>query len=159
MRFRKYFTWMILVFLVLTLWFATASGIGLAASNNSRIPPTLDYVYGLVRVNGKFVPEGTMISAWCNNEVMVAEEPTIMDNGEAWYALDIPADDPETIEKDGCITGDEVYFKINFQVNGENQVLDAEQIKNWVADGFSRLDLSATYESDGNAVFLPIILR
>lgn len=160
MRYRKYFILIILVFLVFPMWFTSYSGIGLAAPDKSRTPPVQpDYVYGLVRVNGAFVPEGTLISAWCNNEVMVAEESTILYQGEAWYSMDVPPDDPDTTGKDGCISGDEINFKINYKINEEYQILDAEETKQWVAEGYSTLDLSANFDTVENKVFLPIILR
>jgi hypothetical protein len=90
-------------------------------------------VVGRARVDGIFVPEGTRISAWCNG-VNVTEEPTIDYEGEAWYVLDIPAENPSI---PGCNSSEVISFKI--------AGFDADQDPvPWAAGGYTELDLTAT---------------
>ena len=99
--------------------------------------PTMPHqVYGLAKVNAVFfVPEGTPVSAWCSGE-KVAEELTVEYGGESWYSLDVYPDNPGTAEKDGCVSGEVIYFKI--------AGYDAVQTVPWVAETSTRLDLSAS---------------
>ena len=105
-----------------------------SASTIRELPPNPHQVYGLVRVDGNFVPAGTPVSAWCNG-IEVEEAFSKEYEGESWYNLDIPGDNPDTPETDGCTNGDPVSFKI-----GD---LDADQTITWSAGGITELDLSA----------------
>ncbi|HEY9121664.1 MAG TPA: hypothetical protein VIM80_01575 [Brevefilum sp.] len=126
----------------------------IATPGRSDVPPVQpDYVFGKVRINGAFVPAGTSVSAWCDG-VMVAETMTIIETvgeeDQSWYSLEIPADDPLTLDKDGCIDGEEVAFKIN--------AFDADQSKLWVEGGvpLEPYDLSV---NNLLGIFLPLILK
>jgi hypothetical protein len=137
---------LILIFLVLAIFQAWLSE-GLAAPQTREDPPSIPHqVYGLVRVNGAFVPAGTSVSAWCGM-VRVAEDATIMYEGQAWYNLDIPA---ENAEMPGCSSGDLVSFMIGN--------LEADQTLDWVEGGISRLDLLASGQINLN-IYLPLIIR
>jgi len=114
-----------------------------ASERPLSVPELPDYVYGQVRISGSFVPAGTSISAWCGG-VMVAESVTIEDS---WYDLEIPADDQATPEKDGCLSGEEITFKVGN--------LDAVQVKAWVSGGYTLIDLTA----EGLEIYLPLILK
>ena len=140
----KYLTILSLLFVAFLMLFGGNNLSSLAASERPLSVPELpDYVFGQVRISGSFVPVGTNVSASCGN-VIVAESTTIEDG---WYDLEIPADDQETPEKDGCVSGDDVAFKIGN--------LDAEQSKPWISGGNTQLDLTA----EGLEVFLPLILK
>lgn len=114
-----------------------------APESPSDVPELPDYVWGQVRINGSLVPVGTNVSASCSG-VMVAESSTIEDG---YYDLEIPADDPITPEKDGCVSDEEVTFYVgNFE---------AEQIKLWRSGGNAQLDLSV----EGYEIFLPLAIK
>ena len=108
-----------------------------APAEPQSIPTQPHQVFGLATVDGvHFVPEGTPVSAWCGG-IKVAEELTFDYSGETWYSLDVPADDPNTLGKDGCVSNEPINFKIaNF--TAEHTPL------NWVEGGYTRLDLNAT---------------
>ena len=114
-----------------------------ASESPSDVPELPDYVWGQVMINGSLVQVGTNVSASCEG-VIVAESSTVEDG---WYDLEIPADDPGTPGKDGCVSGEEVAFGV------EN--LDAEQTKIWSSGGNTRLDLSA----EGFEIFLPLAIK
>lgn len=149
----KLFSLLLLVISIFMVLFG-AHQESIAAPGRSDIPPVQpDYVYGRVRINGAFVPAGTSVSAWCDG-VIVAETTTIIetveDENQSWYSLEIPADDPLTLDKDGCINGEVVAFKIN--------AFDAEQSKVWVEGGvpLEPFDLSV---NNLRGIFLPLILK
>lgn len=126
----------IFVLLAAAIWFTTSRG-GLAApAETQSTPDQPHYVLGRAKVDGVFVPEGTWVSAWCGG-IKVAEEQTIEYMSESWYSVDVPADDPSTSEKNGCINGDMISFKVaGFDA-------DQEPVP-WVAGGYTELDLTAT---------------
>jgi len=99
-------------------------------------PPIMPHqVFGLVRVNGVFVPEGILVSAWCGG-VKIVERATEDYEGQSWYLLDIPPDDLATPQKDGCISGELISFKIAER--------DADQTLAWSANGITEFfDLTA----------------
>lgn len=124
--------------------------IGQAASTQIDPVPIIPHqVFGWVKINDSFVPEGTVVSAWCDG-IKVAEEQAIEYADESWYRLDVPADDPITPGKDGCEAGD----VISFQVDG----FQADQTENWAAEGISRVDLTAL-STPLNQIFIPIIVK
>ena len=108
-----------------------------AAPAASQSIPTMPHlVYGLVRVNEiYFVPEGTPVSAWCGG-AKVAEDFAVEFEDESWYSLEVPANDPNSPEKDGCVSGEVISFKI--------AGYEADQTVPWVAESLSYLDLNAT---------------
>jgi hypothetical protein len=114
-----------------------------ASERPSSVPELPDYIYGQVRINDNLVSAGTNVSAFCDNAIVV--ESTTIEGG--WYDLEIPADDQASPEKDGCVSGDDVTFKIGN--------LDAGQTKAWNSGGYTQLDLTA----EGYNVYLPLILK
>jgi hypothetical protein len=129
------------------IWLAgSTSWVNLTAVSEQPDPHT---VYGMVKVNDEFVPAGTAISAWCGG-IKFAENRTILNNGEAWYQLVIPGDEPISLEKEGCQEGEPINFMI---VN-----LDAIGTLAWSADSETRRDLSASGQIYYN-IYLPLILR
>jgi hypothetical protein len=121
---------------------------GSAATLSPSTPPLPDQVYGLVRINDVFVPQGTLVSAWCDG-VKFAEFATIIDNGESWYTLGIPGDDPSTTStKEGCAVNETVSFKISADLT--------PQQKNWSEGNSSQLDLSLTKISK---VYIPVVRK
>lgn len=149
----KLFSYLFLIISIFMILFG-AHQESIAAPGRSDIPPVQpDYVYGRVRINGTFVPAGTSVSAWCGG-VLVAETTTIIesvgDENQSWYSLEIPGDDPLTPEKDGCINGEVVAFKIN--------AFDADQSKLWVEGGVP-LELFDLSVNNLLEIFLPLILK
>ena len=65
-----------------------------------------------VIIDGAPVPAGTLVAAYCGGNVYRSTLTTTQ-AGAAWYMnLDIPGDDPATPAKDGCASGETVYFYI-----------------------------------------------
>jgi hypothetical protein len=109
---------------------------GQAASTFVESLPIIPHqVFGWVKINDGFVPEGTVVSAWCDG-IKAAEGLAVEYGDESWFSLDVPADDPVTPEKDGCEVGDEISFTVADFV--------ADQTESWAAEQISRLDLTAS---------------
>ena len=131
---HKYLILMLIFSAVLILLHGISAG--QAASTQIESVPIIPHeVSGWVKINDSFVPEGTLVSAWCDG-IKVAEGQAIEYADESWYRLDVPADDPITPGKDGCEAGD----VISFQVDG----FQADQTENWAAELISRVDLTAS---------------
>jgi hypothetical protein len=70
--------------------------------------------YGAVTLDGNNVPAGTTVTGW----IVGANGGPWTVNSFVWtdaftsYALDIPADNPNTLEKEGGASGDVIHFKI-----------------------------------------------
>jgi len=68
---------------------------------------------GPVTVNGGGVPDGTVISAWLEGPYVGPWATTTYTRyGASWYAIDIPADNPATPDKEGAVAGDQVHFSV-----------------------------------------------
>ena len=67
--------------------------------------------YGTVKINGENVPEGTIIRAIINSQV-VATTQAILFQGETVYDIDVPADDPNTAAVEGGQEGDIIRFML-----------------------------------------------
>ncbi len=98
-------------------------------------PPILPAGYlGTVTVNGANVADGTKVTAWINGTQYVSAD-TQMYNGESWYSLDVPGDDPNTTDVvEGALPTDTITFKIDGQ--------DADQTATWAAGTSTELDLT-----------------
>lgn len=85
-----------------------------AAATVDDLPPTFPlFLYGTVHVNDSPVITGTVVSAWCGG-VKVAQSTTQDQEGDAWYGMDIPGDDPETTSiKEGCVDDEVVSLTID----------------------------------------------
>ena len=69
---------------------------------------------GVVTLDGNNVPPGTTITAWIDGSSSGpwTTNSILWIDGVTHYALDIPADNPQTSAKDGGSNGDVVHFKI-----------------------------------------------
>lgn len=67
--------------------------------------------YGTVKINGENVPEGTIIRAIINGQV-VATTQAILFQGQTVYDIEVPADDPNTAIVDGGRDGDVIRFML-----------------------------------------------
>ena len=149
MRNKKFTLPFLIVFLLLII-LAFGAGRRLAAASTPQSTPIIPHqVFGLVRVNGAFVSEGTLISAWCGG-VSYDQFAVYRYENQSWYKLEIPGDDTSTSVKEGCITGEVISFTIGF--------LDAEQIVVWRESGLDQIDLSASFQAD-NYIYLPLIMK
>jgi hypothetical protein len=102
-----------------------------------NVPPLPFSPYGIVKGNGENAPPGAMVSAWCLS-IQYAITGTIDFEGDTWYALDIPGDDPDTTgEKEGCEAGDTV----DFQIDG----YPADQDATWSSGKSEQVDLTYSY--------------
>ena len=83
------------------------------------VPPLPSSFYGIVKINGNSVHDGTLVRGFING-VPYAETHTQTYLTSSVYSLDIPGDDPSTngiIE--GGRDGDIVHFEIeNFLIKG-----------------------------------------
>jgi hypothetical protein len=95
-------------------------------------PPSLPSGFnGTVRVDGVYVPEGTIVSAWIDG-VRYAGATTVFYAGYSVYGLGVPGDHPDTPEKDGGVEGETIVFRIGDLVadqrgtfnSGSNEHLD-----------------------------------
>jgi PKD repeat protein len=79
-------------------------------------PPILpSSFYGTVMVNGAYISDGTIISAWIDGN-KYAEVGTSNFEGKTVYTIKILADNSDTVEKDGGEEGDTVVFKIGSEI-------------------------------------------
>lgn len=81
----------------------------LGVANSPPILPSS--FYGTVMVNGAYVSDGTIISAWIGS-TRFAEVGTFTFEAKSVYTLEIPADNPGTTQKEGGQEGDTIVFKI-----------------------------------------------
>jgi len=88
-------------------------GLGLPSTMVADVPNACCF-YGPVTVNGADVPDGTVVSAWLENPSVGPWTTTTYTRcGASWYVIYVPADDPNTPDKEGGIVGDEVHFSVN----------------------------------------------
>jgi len=139
---------------MLALSFAVLLALIPAYPASAQLPPTPpSSPYGTVRVNGARVPDGTVVSAWCGG-VSYRLTSTVVTSEESWYFnLDIPGDDPETLDvKEGCTPSEIVSFKIDDSWAPEKM--------QWVSGSSGRLDLTgASSTTAPYPSWLPLIRR
>lgn len=99
------------------------------------IPSLPSSFYGMVKINGVNVPDGTVVQALIGGQVY-AEVYTQTYQGNSVYALDVRGDDSETAAQDGGREGDAIQFK----VGGTS----ADQTAVWRAGTNVSLDLTAS---------------
>jgi hypothetical protein len=99
------------------------------------VPPLPSSFYGVVKLNGANVPDGTLVQAVINEKV-IAYSQTQTYQGDSVYALDIPGDDTSTTAVEGGAEGDTISFKIGGILAGQSGV--------WHMATNVRLDLSAS---------------
>jgi hypothetical protein len=75
------------------------------------IPPLPSSFYGAVQVNGRGVPDGTVIQALIGGQV-VARTYSQTYQGSTVYALDVPGDDPGTTASEGGHDQETIQFKV-----------------------------------------------
>ena len=90
--------------------------------------------YGTVMVDGEYVSDGTVISAWISG-TQYETTTTFTYEGESVYVIEVPGDDPDTPEVEGGVDGDTVAFKV-----GD---LTANQTGTWISGSNVELDLTA----------------
>lgn len=122
--------------LALALLLALSFVVPAIADQPPRIPAGF---YGTVQINGEYVTDGTIVSAWIN-DVQYAETTTFTTtiNSEqvSVYTLEVPGDDPSTPEIEGGEEGDPIIFKVDGH--------DADQGGTWHEGTDTELNLHAT---------------
>jgi PKD repeat protein len=91
--------------------------------------------YGMVLVDGAYVSDGTIISAWIDGN-KYAEVGTFTFEAKSVFTVDVPADNPETVEKDGGEEGDGIIFKIGSDT--------ADQTGTWHSGTNMEINLTAS---------------
>jgi hypothetical protein len=135
------------VILVFTAWVSAVAArepgmdLELAAvrqvADPSTSPPSLPFnPYGTVKVNGENAEVGTLVAGWCGG-TQWDTYPVELASNETWYSLEIPADDPNTGEVEGCAPGDPVTFTLGG--------LSVVQSTTWQEGADERVDLSTTF--------------
>ncbi len=79
------------------------------STNGQSLLPPSEY-WGSVTINASPVVDGTQVSAYVNG-TLYANMPGGTMNG--FYSIILPADNPDTPEKEGGLTGDTIMFRIN----------------------------------------------
>lgn len=105
----------------------------LGVANSPPILPSS--FYGTVMVNGAYVSDGTIISAWIGS-TRFAEVGTFTFEAKSVYTLEIPADNPGTTQKEGGQEGDTIVFKIGSAA--------ADQTGTWHSGTNVELNLAAS---------------
>ncbi|MBU0490235.1 MAG: hypothetical protein KKA73_22715 [Chloroflexi bacterium] len=85
------------------------------------IPPRPSGFWGTAQVSGQNVPDGTVVSAWINGTRYTATA-TLTWNGDSFYSIDVPGDDPDTPGIEGGHEGDTIIFKIGEQTTNQTGV-------------------------------------
>jgi hypothetical protein len=106
----------------------------LAARPVLAFPPLPSSFYGIVKVNGANVPDGTPVEALIDGQVLV-KGLTQSYQGDSVYTLDIPGDQTDTAVLEGGRDGDTIQFKIGGVL--------ADQTGTWRSGTNVQLDLSA----------------
>lgn len=75
------------------------------------VPALPSSFYGTLKVNGENVPDGTLVQALINDQV-VAQAYTQTYQADSVYALDVPGDDTDTSVQDGGRENDTIKFEI-----------------------------------------------
>jgi hypothetical protein len=96
--------------------------------------------WGTVKVNGNWVADGTLITAWIDGAVGTWSASTYTAEGKSVYFVDVPADNSETTPKDGGAQGDTVRFKVRY---GGNDYV-AAQIGVWAVGDFKEVNLEVS---------------
>ena len=100
------------------------------------VPPSPSSFSGRVTINGQNVPDGTEMSAWIDG-VKYATASSSTYEGHSVYLLDIPGDDPTSLDViEGGVDDDTIVFRIGALE------LEAEQTGTWISGDDVSLDLS-----------------
>ncbi len=98
-------------------------------------PPLPSSIYGVIKVNGANVPDGTRVEAMVDGAV-VAYAASRTYEGSSVYSLDVPGDDSSTAAVEGGREGG----VITFRVGG----VAARETGTWRSGTHAQLDLSVT---------------
>lgn len=102
---------------------------------NRISPPGLpSSFYGAATLNGRDAPLGTNVSAWIGDTKYI-EQPIVAFEGRSFYAMNLPADDPATVDVEGGRPGDVVTFKIATYV--------VAQTATWQSGSNAKFDVAA----------------
>jgi hypothetical protein len=98
------------------------------------LPPFPANFYGAITMGGANVPDGTTLTAACGG-VVYATTTTFTYNGDSVYTINVPGDDPDTLDTiEGCVEGETVEFNVDGQV--------ADQTGTWQSDASIELNLT-----------------
>lgn len=130
--------------LVLALLLMLSFVVPALAEQPPRIPAGF---YGTVQINGEYVADGTIVSAWING-VQYAETTTftatINSEQASVYTLEVPGDDPSTPEIEGGEEDDPIVFKVSGH--------EADQGGTWHEGTDTELNLHATVNYEPTTV-------
>jgi len=99
----------------------------------SAVPPIPSSFWGTVVIEGSHVRFGSEVTAWINS-VQYAQTSVILHQGQFYYQLDVPGDDPESLD---VTEGGRPNDLILFRVDGLRTV----QTAHWQSGSPVRLDL------------------
>ena len=94
------------------------------------------------------MPAGTRVSAWIDG-VEYGYATTIIHDGESFFTLNVPGDDPTTANIEGGKAGDIGHFKIGR--------LDSDQTSIWNSGTNMRINLFATDGEMPFRFYLPFV--
>lgn len=138
MKVRRTIVTVLLLFLIL----------GAGISPVQAVPPLPSSFYGLVKINGRNVQDGALVSATISG-VQYALAAVQIYQGDTVYAVDVPGDDPAT---PGVIEGGNPGDTIVFLVNG----MPAGETAPWQSGANIRHNLSLTLD---RMIYLALISR
>lgn len=76
-------------------------------------PPILpSSFYGLAKIDGVNIPAGMPVTAQIGG-IAYAETTVAVSANDAYYTLNVPADDPDTPTKDGGVAGDVITLTVS----------------------------------------------
>ncbi len=103
------------------------------------VPQMPHRFYGNVALDGAPAPDGTLIEAR-DNEGVTYKETTTIDGQYGWVTMfKVPADDPDTLDVDGFVSGESVYFYVN-DIYTDSYVFDNGEV--------TQLDLGSSTPPD-----------
>ncbi len=83
----------------------------LVPSTVYAVPPAPATYFGTVKLDGANIADGTLITAWVGGTQWASGE-SLTYQGQSYYNLSIPGDDPDTPEVEGPVANDVISFKI-----------------------------------------------
>ncbi len=114
-------------------------------------PPMPSSFWGTVKVDGANVSFGTIVSAKING-VQYASTTVINYQGEPYYSLDIPGDDPDTSGiVEGGVEGNTILFYIDS--------IKATQTAPWHSGSIISLNLTGYTGVNAHLIYLPLVIR
>lgn len=120
--------------------------VGAATFTHAAAPPLPIRVYGNITMDGNNLPSGIHVTAWIDG-VQYAQSSTFLVNENSVYLIDIPGDDPETLEIEGGVEGNLIVFEVDGRTVIETAI--------WRSGTYLALDLVALPsppDSDGDGM-------